>query len=71
MTTKVTEPEKPRKPKPKLDEELQAMARIDRLLSELSDEASYRVIGWLRDRHPYSKPAEPGLRPETINGTYE
>jgi hypothetical protein len=39
-----------RKPMPRTDPELQAMARIDRILAELDGNQQRRVVEWIRDR---------------------
>lgn len=44
------------KPKPRgLDPELQAMAKIDRILGELSDNAATRIMAWLVARRTPGK----------------
>lgn len=55
-----TTPKKPRG----LDRELQAMARIDRILAELDGDETKRVIEWLRGRNSrkmygYPEPSQP------------
>ena len=39
------------KPRRGLEPEIQAMARLDRILSELPPAAAERVIGWLSSRY--------------------
>jgi hypothetical protein len=39
-----------RKPMPRTDPELQAMARIDRILADLDGNQQRRVVEWIRDR---------------------
>ncbi len=39
------------KPRPRMDAELQAMAKIDRILADLPPKAQARVVRWLADRH--------------------
>ncbi len=45
-----TTAEKPAKTRRGVDAELQAMAKVDRIIADLSSEQQSRVIEWLRSR---------------------
>jgi hypothetical protein len=62
-----------RKPMPRTDPELQAMARIDRILAELDGNQQRRVVEWIRDRFgpqprygTFCLPGEAGNSPDTV-----
>ena len=44
-----------------MDPEIQAMCRADRLLAELPDDASERVIGWLTSKYGHKPRPTPSL----------
>lgn len=61
---KTTAPPAEAKPKRKVNAELQALARIDRILAELTEEQADRVTTFLRSKYfpaNYTRPAPVGV----------
>ena len=48
-------------PRRAMDPEIQAMCRADRLLADLPEDASERVIGWLTSKYGHKPRPAPSL----------